>query len=435
MTHDRRTFLKHAGLTTGALSFKGLQKGAIARVRAAARRLDDRTPEEIAHDEDFWREVQAAYTVDRGLIHLNNGGVSPQPDVVQDTLKRYWDLSNMAPSWTMWRVLQPGKETVRRKLAAYCGVSPDEVAITRNASESLEIPILGLDLEPGDEVLTTTQDYPRMRNTLYQRREREGIAVREIALPVPATSPDELVNAFVSQFTERTKVLLFCHVVNITGQILPAKRICAAARERGILTIVDGAHSFAHVNFQVGDLGCDYFGTSLHKWLSAPFGTGMLYVRKDRIAKTWPLMAAPEEMLRGDDVRKFEEIGTYPVPIPISIGRALEFHRAIGRERVEARLRRLKNYWAERLLESDRVRLLTSLAPEHSCGVAVFDVEGIPHGELYNRLFNEYRIITSPIKHEKDPPFQGLRVTPHLYTSLHDLDQFVAAVREELRRT
>lgn len=386
------------------------------------------TPEEIARDESFWLEVQQAFTVDRTLINLNNGGVSPAPAIVQAAMKRHLDYSNEAPVYTMWRILEPQREGVRQRLARDFGCDPEEIALTRNASEGLQICQLGLDFEPGDEVLTTTHDYGRMINTFKQRERRDGIKLVQFPLPIPAEDPDEVVRLFEEHITPRTRAILMCHIVNITGQILPVKKVVRMARAKGIPVIVDGAHSYAHFRFTHDDLDCDYYATSLHKWLFAPHGTGMLYVRKDKIAGLWPMMAAPEKM--DHDIRKFEEIGTHPAANYLAVAEALTFHQGIGAERKEARLRHLTRLWADRLLAHDRVRLHTSLKPEFSCAIATVQVEGVDTVKLGQHLWRKHRIIVTPIIH---PEFEGLRVTPNVYTTLEEIDRFVDAMEDVIR--
>ncbi|WP_456428482.1 aminotransferase class V-fold PLP-dependent enzyme [Rhodocaloribacter sp.] len=386
------------------------------------------TPEEIARDESFWLEVQQAFTVDRSLINLNNGGVSPAPAIVQAAMKRHLDYSNEAPVYTMWRILEPQREGVRQRLARQFACDPEEIALTRNASEGLQICQLGLDFEPGDEVLTTTHDYGRMINTFKQRERRDGIKLVQFPLPIPAEDPDEVVRLFEENITPRTRAILMCHIINITGQILPVKKVVHMARAKGIPVIVDGAHSFAHFQFTHDDLDCDYYATSLHKWLFAPHGTGMLYVRKDKIAGLWPMMAAPEKM--DADIRKFEEIGTHPAANYLAIAEALTFHQGIGPERKEARLRHLTRLWVDRLLAHDRVRLHTSLKPEFSCAIATVQVEGVDTVKLGQHLWRKHRIIVTPIIH---PEFEGLRVTPNVYTTLEEIDRFVDAMEDVIR--
>jgi selenocysteine lyase/cysteine desulfurase len=381
------------------------------------------TPREVARDEEFWREVQQAFTIDRSLVNLNNGGVSPAPAVVQAAMKRYLDFSHQAPTYNMWRILEPQKEGVRQRLAREFGCDPEEVAITRNASESLEICQLGFDLRAGDEILTTNQDYPRMLATFEQRERREGIVLEKISIPVPAEDPAEVVARFEAAITSRTRLILMCHMINLTGQILPVREVVAMARRHEIPVIVDGAHALAHFDFGMSDLECDYYGSSLHKWLFAPHGSGFLYVRREKIADLWPLMAAGEAMV--ENIRKFEEIGTHPAANFVAIGEALTFHQGIGANRKEARLIYLRDYWAKRLLEHDRVRLHTSLKPGFACGIATVEIEGVEPGELNELLWEKHRIITTPITHEE---FRGLRISPSVYTTLEELDRFVEAM-------
>jgi isopenicillin-N epimerase len=423
----RRSFLKGT-LATGSALASFSEKG-IARAIDATRHIAGRAPEEAARDEDFWFEVQQAFTVDRTLINLNNGGVSPSPRIVQEAMRRYLEFSNHAPVHTMWRILEPEIESVRRRLAAAFGCDPEEMAITRNASEALEICQLGLDLKPGDEVLTTNQDYPRMLTTWRQRADRDGIKLKLISFPVPPKNLDELAERLERAITPRTRVIHFCHITNLTGQIFPVKRICQMGRERGLEVIVDGAHAFAHFPFTHADLDCDYYGTSLHKWLLAPHGTGFLYVRKAKISNLWPLMAAPKEM--AGDIRKFEEIGTHPAANHNAIAEALTFHEGIGAERKAARLRYLFHRWAKRLHEQKGVRLLTSFDPRQSCGLANVSIAGVDHAKLAAHLFNQYRIIVTVIKHAE---FEGLRVTPNVYTTLREVDTFSEAVERVIQK-
>ncbi len=426
---NRRHFLGAVGVPAfGALA--GLQPGGLSRVLQAAQAAtgDKASPEEFAANEDFWFEVQQAFTVDRTLINLNNGGVCPSPAVVQEAMKRHLDYSNTAPVYTMWRILEPQREAVRARLARSFGCDAEEIAVTRNASESLQICQLGFDLKPGDEVLTTNQDYPRMLTTFQQRQRREGIVLKQFSIPVPAEDPDEVVSLFEQNITPRTKLILMCHIINLTGQILPVKRVVGMARAKGIPVIVDGAHAFAHFQFEHADLDCDYYGSSLHKWLFAPHGTGLLYVRRDKIRDLWPMMAAGEAM--DGDIRKFEEIGTHPAANFLAIGEALTFHEGIGPARKQERLRYLTRYWAEKLLRHDRVRLHTSLKPGLSCGLANVQVEGIDSAELVSHLWARHRIIVTPIKH---PEFEGIRVTPAVYTTTRELDRFVEAMEAVIR--
>jgi len=423
----RRHFIESlvtVGATVPALTNDGLDQ-----LRRLASGVTGRAPADVARDEDFWLQVQQAFTLDRTLINLNNGGVSPSPRVVQDAMRRYLDYSNTAPAYTMWQILEPEIEAVRRRLAASFGCDPEEMAITRNASEALETVQLGIPLERGDEVLTTTQDYPRMLTTWHQRERREGIVLREITFPVPPPSQEDLAERIERAITAKTKVIHVCHITNLTGQIFPIKRIVQRARARGIEVIVDGAHAYAHFPFTRDDLDCDYYGTSLHKWLLAPHGTGFLYVRKAKIANIWPLMAAPPEM--NANIRKFEEIGTHPAANHNAIAEAMSFHEGIGAERKAARLRYLFQRWAKRLEHLPRVRILTPYDPAQSCGLASVAIDGMDPNKLVAYLWDTHRIIVTPIVHKE---FSCMRVTPNVYTTISEIDRFGDVMEDVLRK-
>ncbi|MFO0984183.1 MAG: aminotransferase class V-fold PLP-dependent enzyme [Planctomycetota bacterium] len=422
MTTQRRSFLRQLGVGAVTATF-GAQ--ALARVAAATARLGPVAPEDAACNEDFWFAIQEAFTTDRSLLNLNNGGVSPSPRPVQEALARYNAYSNLAPAYTMWAVIQPQKEVVREQLARMFGCSNEEIAITRNSSEALETVIFGLELNAGDEVVLTNQDYPNMRNAWNQRALREGVVVKAVSIPTPCEDHDEIVRRYEQAIGPRTRVLHLCHVINLTGQVLPVRRLCELGRARGLEVIVDGAHAFAQLDFKRDDLQCDYYGTSLHKWLTAPFGTGFLYVRKDKIGPLWP-MFAPEKP-RSDDIRKFESYGTHPVPIVIAIGDAVAFHEGIGSRRKEERLRYLRDYWAKPLCEVPRIRFHSSFQREYSCAIATVEIEGMEPADVHKALFEKHRIYTTGIVHDE---FKGIRVTPNVYTTLGDLDRFVAAMRE-----
>ncbi|HZI63418.1 MAG TPA: aminotransferase class V-fold PLP-dependent enzyme [Thermoanaerobaculia bacterium] len=394
---------------------------------AAAARAEP--PVELAGDEAFWSQVQRAFRVDRSLINLNNGGVSPAPVAVEEALRRYLEYSNLAPAHNMWRVLEPQRETVRRDLAELFGCDAEEIALTRNASEALEICQLGFDLRPGDEVLATDQDYGRMLDTFRQRERRDGVVLKLFPLPVPLDDPGVVVDLYRRQLTPRTRLILVSHMVNLTGQVLPARAVVRLGRERGVPVIVDGAHSFAHFPFAHADLECDYYATSLHKWLFAPVGAGMLYVRRERVRPLWPLMPAPAKL--DDDIRKFEEIGTHPAANFLALGEAVAFHRGLGAERKAARLIHLRDRWAARLGRHPRLRLLTSLATGHAVGIATFAASGMDHAALVDHLWERWRILVTHILH---PSFEGIRVTPSVYTTLEEIDRFCAAVEDALER-
>lgn len=423
----RREFL-NSMFGTAAVTIPALRSDGIERILSATSFVADRGPEAVARDEDFWLEIQQAFTVDRSLVNLNNGGVSPSPKTVQDAMRRFLDYSNQAPVYTMWRILEPQVEGVRTRLARSFGCDPEEMAITRNASEALEICQFGMDLEPGDEILTTDQDYGRMLTTWDQRVRREGLTIKKVSFPTPPPSMQFLVDMFEDAITSRTRVIHFCHITNLSGQIFPVRQICQMARARGIETIVDGAHAYAQFPFTRDELDCDHYGTSLHKWLLAPHGTGFLYVRREKIEKLWPLMAAPDSM-KGN-IRKFEEIGTHPAANHNAIAEALTFHNGIGGERKAARLRYLRDRWMKRLEGQPGVNLNTSFDPAMSCGLANVGVEGMKPGKITSELWKTGHIIVTPIGH---PACTGIRVTPNVYTTLEEVDRFSEAMEKIIK--
>ena len=424
---NRRSFFKSTAGTAAATTLAGSLSStrAFAATTAAAK---GRPAEEVATDEDFWSAVRDEFTVDHTVINLNNGHVSPAPRTVQEAMKRYLDYSNMGPYHTMIQQLNKGKETSRRMVAELASCDPEEIAITRNASESLEIAQLGVPLKSGDEVLTTNQDYPRMLTTFEQRARREGIKVKTVSFKVPVQSMDDLYHLYEQNITPQTKVILVCHITNRTGQIFPVRQISDMAHAHGITVICDGAHAFSQFPAKIPDLGCDFYGVSLHKWTFAPVGTGFLYVRKSKIKETFPMMAAGER--RDDNIRKFEEIGTYPAANYDAITEAVTFNLNIGIDRKAARLRYLKDRWSNALAENPKIRILHNPDPTMSCGIGMFEVIGADPKKLVDALESKHAIYTSMMRHEE---YTGIRITPSVYTSLGEIDYFVSAVEQELK--
>ena len=421
-THDvnRRDFLSMVGKGVGLAALSSATVGAwLEKLHAATKRVEHLSPQDAAMNEDFWYDIQRSFSVTRGITNLNNGGVCPSPRIVTEAFCHYtWEQED-ATAYTMWSILEPQCETVRTVLADIFGCDREEIAITRNASESLEILLMGLDLKSGDEILTTTQDYPRMLTTLRQREQREGLVLKMIQVPIAPKNIDDIAASFDKAITPKTRVILISHVINLTGQITPVKAVCDIAKAKGIEVIVDGAHSFAHFAFKQSDIGCDYFGTSLHKWLLAPKGTGLLFVKRDKIEKIWPLMAADKS--QKNDIRKYEEIGTHSAAMKLAIGEAILFHNGIGADRKEARLRYLSRYWMNKLKHLPNVRFHTSWEPNQSCGIANVEIEGIDPGAISSYLMDKHKIMTVAIIH---PEFKGIRVTPNVYTTLKELDRF-----------
>ncbi|HSU17455.1 aminotransferase class V-fold PLP-dependent enzyme [Longimicrobium sp.] len=422
MTFSRRDFLSTLSRTAPAT---WLATGGRDELRDIAYELArfGGGPDEIARDERFWVPVQQAFTVDRSIINLNNAGVSPSPRLVQDAMKRYLDYSNEAPVQTMWRVLEPQRETVRAGLARMFGCEAEEIAITRNATEALQILQMGFDLRAGDEVVISTQDYPHMIETWRQRERRDRVVLRTVDLPIPIDDPAEVVRRYESAITPRTKLVHMSHMSFVNGQVLPVRAVVRMARGRGIPVIVDGAHAFAHFPFRHADLECDFYAASLHKWMYAPHGTGMLFVRREKIPEIWPLQASDEA--KRADIRKFEDVGTHPAANALAVAEAMAFTHAIGVANKAARLAYLRDRWATALAAHPRVRLHTSLRPGHAYAIALVQVEGIEPGRIYDELWTKHRIITSPTKWAG---VEGIRVTPNVYTTLDEIDRFVEAM-------
>jgi len=424
--NQRRDFVQRIGLLAGAFSVNSLfQQVHAAEWQSEQQRVAGFSPEQTAIDEDYWTVIQQSYTVNPNLINLNNGGVSPSPRVVQEAVERFNQLSNEGPSYYMWRILDQGREPLRYKLATLAGCSPEEIAVNRNATEALNTVIFGLDLKAGDEVIGTKQDYPNMIQAWKQRALRDGIIYTQISFDFPMEDDDGIVSAFEKAITPKTKILHLTHIINWIGQILPVKKIAQMAHQRGLEVIVDGAHSFGLLDFKIPDLECDYFGTSLHKFLSAPIGSGMLWIKKEKIEKIWPLVC--NDKPRSDDIRKFETLGTRSFPIEQGIGEALNFHNAIGAKRKEERIRYLKNYWAEKARNIPKVKIHTSFKPEYACAICGVSIDGMTPAQLDQALFNTYKIHTVGIVWEN---ISCVRVTPHVYTRLQDLDKLVFALEE-----
>ena len=421
---SRRTFLQKTTAAIGALALAPLAAKASTQVAEALAELNTLSPEVAALDEDLWARMAQAYTVSPNILNLNNGGVSPQPKVVQDAVDRYYHLSNEAPTYYMWQILDKGREPLRRKLADLAGVSGDEIAIQRNTTEALGTITWGLDMKAGDEIVMTKQDYPNMIHAWKQREMRNGVKISWINLNLPIDNDEVVLKAYIDATTSKTKIWHITHLMTWTGQIIPAAKLCSEARKRGIISIVDAAHSFAHVDYKISDFGCDYFGTSLHKWLCAPFGTGMLYMRKENIEKTWPIF--PIDKPQSSDIRKFEALGTRSFAPEQAIGQAIDFHNAIGSKRKQERLHYLKKYWCEAITaKNPRVKLHISLKPEYSCALGTFSVDGMDVADISSKLMSDYQIHTVSIKWEN---VSAVRVTPHIYTTTKDLDRFIDAV-------
>ena len=417
---QRRNFINRIGLGLVALN-----TDALSIIESASRNVIGVSPDALARDEDFWFEVRRAFTIDPNEINLNSGSVSPAPRVVQEAVASYQTITNMSPSLWVDEMLGPHRELVRKRLAVLAGADPEEIAVTRNTSESLQIVQLGMYLKPGDEIILTTQDYPRMITTWQQRERRDGVVLKQFAVPSPPDDPMELVELYRKNITPKTRVIHVSHVTFTAGQIFPVKEICAMARERNIRTVVDGAHAFAHFPFSLHDIGCDFFGTSLHKWLTAPVGTGMLYVRRELIPQIWSLTPAPESM--DNNIRKFEQIGTFPVAIPNSIGEAITFHDSIGGERKAARLRYLRTRWMDQVSDLPNVSFYTANDDRQAGALGTMGIDGIGAADLTQKLQDGWSIHVRP--RFVPGEWEGIRVTPNVFSTLEEVDTFAGAIQ------
>ncbi len=422
----RRRFLEGAAGSVGLLAT--LRPEGLEQIEAASRAVANRSPEQVATDEDFWFEVQQAFTVDRNIVNLNNGTMQPNLRVVQDAMRRHYEYSANAGAHTTGDLAEE-IERVRRRLATHAGCDAEEIAITRGGSEAGQIAVMGIDLKPGNEVLTTDQDYPRFLNSWKQRQLREGIVLKQIQLPPPWVALDDFYNRLEKEITSRTKVIMVCQMTHWSAQMAPVKRIARMAHQRGIDVIVDGAHGFMHYPINVRELDADYYIASLHKWCMAPPGNGFLYVRKSKIVAHWPLTPAEEKMK--EDIRKFEDVGTRTHANRVAIAEGITFNEGLGLERKAARLRYLKNRWANRLKTQPKIRFLTSLDPAESCAIATFTIEGADLAKLTNKLHAEYGVIVSHMKHDK---FEGLRIVPNVSNTLSEMDYFADTIEEVIRK-
>jgi selenocysteine lyase/cysteine desulfurase len=417
---DRRNFLKKVGLASMATSVSAstIWSGSFVDINKKL------IPALHPPDDDFWGWVRTQYTVSSNLLNLNNGGVSPQSKFVQDAFFRYTEMANEAPSYYLWRILEEGKGAVRKKLADLLGASAEEVAINRNATEALDTLIHGIALNKGDEVVLSKYDYPRMISAWKAREKREGIVLKWVDFDFPENDEQVIANKYTSLFTAKTKVVHITHLINWVGQVTPVKAIAVEARKKGIKTLVDAAHSFAHIPFNVKDWDIDYLGTSLHKWLCAPFGTGMMYIRKEEIEHIKTFFSEDPIMEPGN-MKRFEELGTRASTAELAIGEAVDFHRVIGSERKQKRLYDLKKYWIDQVKSHPKIKILTPDPMALSGALGLVSIEGMEATDIDYYLFHEHHIHTVGIKYEK---VNGIRVTPNVYTSFDDLDRFVKAL-------
>lgn len=380
----------------------------------------------LARSEDFWDEIRGKYLLKPDYINLENGYYSMQAQPVLEAFIEKVRYVNREHSYYYRTRLVPDKTAARDKLAALAGCAPEELIITRNTTESLDTVISGYDWKPGDEAVMAEQDYGAMRDQFKLQARRYGMTPVSVSLPVDPKSDDELVDLYASAITPKTRLLMMCHMVNITGHVLPVRKIAEMAHARGVDVMVDGAHAFAHLDYRIPDLGVDYYGASLHKWLGCPLGTGLLYVKRDKVARLWPVFG--EAGLADDDIRKLNHTGTHPAHTDLAIENAIAFHQTIGAERKEARLRYLQNYWTKQVRGLPNIVMNTPSDPARSCAIANVGIKGMKPRDLSKALLDQYRIWTVAI----DNPaagVQGARITPHLYTKPEELDVLVRALR------
>ena len=415
----KRQFLKNLMLTSiGApLGIAGLAKSFEKKAHLS--------PVALASDDAFWDEIRKQYLLKPDYINLENGYYNFLP---QPLLNKYIDHIkevNYQGSYYMRTVQFENKKNITTKLAKVAGCSPDQIIITRNTTESLDMVIGGLDWKAGDEAIMALQDYGAMLEMFDQIKNRYGVVNVMLSVPNHPKNDQEIIDLYKNAITPKTKAILVSHMINITGQILPIKEICTMAHEKGVQVIVDGAHAFAHIKYSIQDLGCDYYAASLHKWLSVPLGAGLLYVQKDNIKKVWPLLADSEK--DPNKINRLNHTGTHPVHTDLTISDSIDYYEIIGVERKEARLRYLQNYWTEKVRNLPRVVLNTPAAASRSCAIANIGIEGIEPGELAKRLLKEHNVFTVAIDYAN---VQGCRICPNVYTTTQELDSFVLAIKK-----
>ncbi|OJJ17146.1 hypothetical protein BKI52_31025 [marine bacterium AO1-C] len=423
---NRRSFIKRFTATLGTLSITSISQRAQAEVLEDTWQQFQALPtEKSVKDEKLWRQIKLAYTLNPNFLYLNSAGLSPQPRVVQEAVETYNRMANNGPTYYVNRVLNQDIEFVRQKLAILAGCSSEEIALQTNTIMAMYHIIFGLDWKAGDEVILTRQDYSSVKVAYEQLAQRNGVKLVWLDLDLPSDNEDALVQQFAKAITPRTKLMHITHMINWTGQILPVKKICDIARQKNIVSLVDGAQTFAHLDFKIPDLGCDFYATSLHKWLCAPFGTGLLYARKSAMPLAYPLYGAPNP--QSNDIRKFEHIGTIMRAPQYAISNAIDFHLSIGSKLKERRLQYLKNYWIDALKDIPRVKINTSPELQYSCGIGHFGVDGANSFKLNMKLAQKYRIHTLTVDLGK---IKGIRVSPNVFTTTQDLDRFITAIEK-----
>lgn len=418
---DKRTFLK-------SLTLLGISASSLPSYEALAEevsRISHLSPEEAAKDEDFWAAIRGGYKLKPDYINLENGYYCFQPQETLESFVNHVREVNYQGSYYMRTVQWENKKKVAARLAQLAGCSPEELIITRNTTESLDMIIGGQNWKTGDEAVMAEQDYGAMLDHFAMIAKRYGIVNKRINVPNHPQSDEEIVNIYANAITPKTKLLMVCHMVNITGQILPIRKISDMAHSKGVLVLVDGAHAFAHIRYSIPDLGCDFYGTSLHKWLSVPLGAGFLYVKKEHIANVWPLIGDGNQNM--GDIYRLNHIGTHPVHTDLAINNAIDYYLALGPERKEARLKYLQNYWSTKVRTVPNIVVNTPEDPSRSCGIANVGIKNMKPSDLANTLMKKYKIYTVAIDGAN---VHGCRITPNVYTTTSELDSFVMALKE-----
>ncbi|MBA2613984.1 MAG: aminotransferase class V-fold PLP-dependent enzyme [Bacteroidetes bacterium] len=392
-----------------------------------AKSITDELPAVWATEDepDYWKKIRNDYKLKPDYINLENGYYSIMAQPVMEGYLKDLQLVNMEGSYYMRTVQYDNKQKSKEQLAELLGCASEELIITRNTTESLDTIISGFDWKAGDEAIMAEQDYGSMLDMFKQQAKRYGMVNKIISIPLDPKSDEEIVALYEKAITAKTKLIMICHMINITGHILPVKKICHMAHSKGVEVMVDGAHSVSHIDFKISDLNCDYFGSSLHKWLGVPLGVGILYVRKEKIKQLWPIYG--EFAFKEEDIRKLNHTGTISVASDIAIKHAVAYQNAIGIKRKEERLRLLQNYWTSKVKDIKKIKLNTPLDPHRSCGIANVGIEGITPGELAKLLLDKYKIWTVAINTAN---VQGVRVTPQLFTTTAELDKFIIALKE-----
>jgi selenocysteine lyase/cysteine desulfurase len=413
----KRTFLKSMALAGAAFPFSGKALPDWMAQHAGF------SADELASDDAFWTGIRGGYRLKPDYINLENGFYNFLPEeILEKFIQNIRDI-NYQGSWYMRTIQIENKKKTAARVAGLLGCSADELILTRNTTESLDMIIGGFPWQPGDEAVFAEQDYGSMRDMFSMVSKDKGIVNKIISIPNNPVSDDEIVKVYADAITPRTKLMMVCHIVNITGQILPIRKICDMAHSKGVQVMVDGAHAVAHFRFSIDELNCDYYGSSLHKWLSAPLGVGILYVRKERIASIHPLLARMSR--KDDDISRLNHTGTHPAHNDISVNAAIDFYEKMGPERKEKRLRFLQQYWTAKVRPVKGVEMYTPEDPARSCAIANVGVRGMKPSALAETLLKEFGIFTVGIDTAN---VHGCRITPNVYTTTAELDVLVKAV-------